>query len=455
MGRGDAPACRAPPRPLVALGAVRLRTILAIGLLAVLICDTRAAADWPTYHAGQGRLGAVSRAPSLSHFGRRWSAPVDGSIYAEPLVAGGRVIAATENDSLYAFDARTGRRLWRAALGTPVPGGALPCGDIDPSGITGTPVVDSRSNTVYAVVFDRPARHMLVAVNLTDGSVRWQRPIDPPGADPRVQQERGALSLSRGRVYVPYGGLDGDCGDYHGWVVGAPAGGPSAKLVSYRVPAHREAGIWAPSGAAVDRRGNLFVATGNGDSSGFDFGNSVIRLSPALRRTGFFSPRDNGSNNASDTDLGSTGPLLLPGGRVFEIGKDGVGYLLRARRLGGIGHQLSATKLCSGGAYSSSAYARGFVYVACTDGVVAARVTRRGLRPAWRGPGFRAGGPIVAGAQVWALDLDGGSLYGLDRHTGRVRAHVSVGGVAQFATPAAGDGEIFAGAGSRLEAFGG
>jgi outer membrane protein assembly factor BamB len=76
---------------------------------------------------------------------------VDGAVYAEPLVAGGKVIVATENDSLYAFDAATGRQAWRAHLGTPVSGGQLPCGNIDVSGITGTPVIDPTAGTVYAV----------------------------------------------------------------------------------------------------------------------------------------------------------------------------------------------------------------------------------------------------------------------------------------------------------------
>jgi hypothetical protein len=163
-------------------------------------------------------------------------------------------------------------------------------------------------------------------------------------------------------VYVPYGGLFGDCGNYHGWVVGAPASSPNGGLVSFRVPTHREGGIWAPPGASVDRAGNLYVATGNGDSSSFDFGNAVIRLSPALRREAYFAPKVAGALNLSDTDLGSTGPLLLPSHRAFAIGKSGAGYLLSTSRLGGIGGQLFSSHVC-GSAFGASSYARGLIYV--------------------------------------------------------------------------------------------
>ena len=156
------------------------------------------ATDWPTYHGQPARTRVAAAVPALGRVRRLWNATVDGAVYAEPLVAGGKVIVATENDSVYAFDAATGHQAWRAQLGTPVPGGDLPCGNIDPSGITGTPVLDAAAGVVYAVTFQR-FEHRLVALDLAGGSVRWQRPIDPPGADPRTHQQRAALALSRGR----------------------------------------------------------------------------------------------------------------------------------------------------------------------------------------------------------------------------------------------------------------
>src|SRR2546429_218052 len=82
---------------------------------------------------------------------------------------------------------------------------------------------DARRGVVYAVAFLAPARHELAALDLASGRVRWRRAIDPPGADPKVHQQRGALALANGRVYVSFGGLFGDCGNYHGWVVSASA----------------------------------------------------------------------------------------------------------------------------------------------------------------------------------------------------------------------------------------
>jgi outer membrane protein assembly factor BamB len=363
------------------------------------------------------------------------------------------VIAATEANSVYAFDAASGRLRWRARLGTPVDGDSLPCGNIDPSGITGTPTIDSARRTVYTVAFLSPAHHVLFALDLGTGSIRWRRAIDPPGADPKVHQQRAALAILHGRVYVSYGGLFGDCGDYHGWVVSVPASGPEGAAQGFQVPTEREGAIWAPSGPAVDAGGNLFVATGNGSSTdSFDFGNSVIRLSASLKRTAFWAPRNASSLNSSDTDLGSTGPLLLPRRLVFAIGKEGVGFLLDADHLGGIGAELTSLPVCDA-AFGGSAYASGLVYVSCTDGLVALRVKGHSLSRAWRGPGFRAGPPIVAGGAVLTVDLDDGVLYALDARSGRVRFRAAIDQPAQFTTPTAAGGWIYVGGGDRLLAF--
>ena len=405
---------------------------------------------WPTYHANLARTAAVASGPSPASVRLVWSTPVDGAVYAEPVVAAGRVVVATENDSLYAFDT-SGRMRWHVKLGSPVAGGDLPCGDIDPSGITGTPAIDA--GVVYAVTLEPPAHHMLVAVDLATGAVRWRRAVDPPGADASVEQQRAALAVANGRVYVAYGGLFGDCGNYNGWVVGVSAAHPAAALSAYRVPSAREAGIWAPSGPAVDARGSLYVSTGNGVSSSFDFGNAVIRLSPTLARQDFFAPPNAAQLNGTDGDLGSTGPLLLPGDRVAVVGKNGIGYIASTTHLGGVGGQLQSRSLCGGeGAFGGLAYANGDVYVPCTNGLVALRASDLG--PLWSGPSFTAGAPIVAGAAVWVVDTDSGTLYALDARTGTVRFHARIGDTAHFATPAAAGGRIYVAAGHHLLAFG-
>lgn len=269
---------------------------------------------WPTYHRDLARTGVDPTGPPVASPRLAWrSAALDGNLYAEPLVSGGRVVAATENDTIYALDAASGRELWHRHLGEPMLGSQLPCGNITPSGITGTPAIDARTNLVYAVAFLQPGRHLLVALDLASGAVRFQRPIDPPGADPLVHQQRAALALVGDTVFTAFGGLFGDCGDYRGSIVGSKADG-SGGLVVYRVPATREGAIWAPSGIAADAADTLYVTTGNTPAEGaFDFGNSVIRLSRDLHVIDWFAPQDWRALSRSDADLGSVGPALLDG----------------------------------------------------------------------------------------------------------------------------------------------
>jgi len=167
----------------------------------------------------------------------------------------------------------------------------FPCGDIDPIGITGTPVIDTMNGIVYAVAFLAAPHHELFALSLGTGVVLWHRTIDAPGADPQVHNQRGALALSHGYVYVPFGGRAGDSGQYQGWVVASPVDGTGAVL-TYTVPTAREGGIWGPAGPIVDpATGDLLVSTGNSNSTTtFDYGESVIRLSPSLNLLDSWAP---------------------------------------------------------------------------------------------------------------------------------------------------------------------
>ena len=407
--------------------------------------------DWTTYHGDNSRSGDA--ASSVSSARTDWeSHGLDGAVYAEPVLCGGSLIVATENDTVYSLNSTTGAVLWKAHLGTPLQGSALPCGDIDPSGITGTPVIDQKTGVAYVVAFETSGVHELFALNLKDGSVKFSRQVDPPGANPLVQQERGALSLANGMVYIPYGGLYGDCGDYHGWVVGVSSdgGGP---LLSFEVQSQREAGIWAPPGGAVDGSGNLFVATGNGASaSQFDYGNSVIELSPSLLQVGYFAPTNWAELNQGDTDLGSVGPLLLGNGYLFQVGKEGVGYLLNATNLGGIGGQLYSAQVCSS-AFGGSANSGSMVFVSCTDGLYALEVSQESFKVAWQGQSFSAGPPIVTGSIVWTVDASSGTLHGYAVSNGAEQFSFNTGQVTRFTTPAFGDGRVFVAAGTQVFAF--
>jgi hypothetical protein len=195
---------------------------------------------------------------------------------------------------------------------------------------------------VYVLAFVQPGVHMLYTIDLKTGQVLDDRVADPPGSNPLAEQERGALALSNGVVYIPYGGLAGDCGSYHGWVVGLYVNGSNG-LISFQVPSEREGGIWSPSGVVVAQDGSVLVSTGNSASSSvFDFGNSVIRLSSTLQIIDWFAPSNWVELNNGDTGLGSTSPTIVERGLVFQVGKEGVGYLLNFSSLGHVGGNYSA-----------------------------------------------------------------------------------------------------------------
>ena len=410
--------------------------------------------DWSTYHGDLSRSGFVSDIPPYNSARLNWrSVTLDGDVYAEPLIVGNNVLIATENDSLYDLDASSGRVIWRTHFGTPVNGSDLPCGDINPSGITGTPVVDVSTGIVYVVAFLSPPHHELFAVDLSTGSIRSAVLADAPGMNPMVEQQRAALALSAGNVYVAYGGLAGDCGLYHGWVVAIKTQGKGqlSQMLAYQVPSVREAGIWAPSGPAVDSSGELFVATGNSGSRGaFDFGNSVIKLSPNLKPLDWFAPTNWIQLNDEDGDLGSTGPLLLNSTFIFQIGKDGIGYLLSANKLGGIGGELLSGRVCNG-AYGGLAYASPYVFVPCTDGIVALQLdlgSKPSFKILWRGPNFVPGPPVVAGHAVWTVDVNDGLIYAFDISNGQMLFQDHVGKVTRFTSLAIGKGQVIV-SGSR------
>ena len=436
-----------------------------------------AAADWPTYHRSNLRDGNDTSTAPFSAIGQQWISPtLDGHIYAEPLVVGSQVIVATENNSIYSLDATTGTPTWAAPahVGTPVspiPGGAFPCGNISPLGITGTPVVDTVAGVIYAVAFVSPSdTYELVAYNLSNGTQKFAPiPITPTGFDVHVEQQRGALALANGYVYVPFGGYIGDCGNYHGYVVGVKADGSSTTLNVFQDQAQavcpagatgRAAGIWGSSGPAVDGTGNVYVATGNGfNSSSYDCGETVFKLNATLGYVDSWAPAVWASLNGSDTDIGSIGPEIVgtTGNLVFQTGKNGWGYLLNVASLSGnanhIGAEAFAGQICSAATtqtnafdqvFGGVAYADPYIYVPCPEGIKAVKL---GAGPSfsagWSSQAFHPGPPIVSGGVVWAVDTNSSTLYGFDATTGTFRFSTSVGSQTHFSSPAAGQNRIF------------
>jgi len=384
-------------------------------------------AAWPTYGRDVARTDVAAGVAAAGPLHVNWRARLDGAVYGQPLLVGSLVIAATENDSVYALDQSTGQVVWRTHVGTPVPQSDLPCGDIDPLGITGTPVYDQDNGLVYAVAETAGYHHVLLGVSVSGGAVEVERDIPTPDGQPRYDQQRPGLTIEDGRVYVAFGGLYGDCGPYRGSVVGAPLSG-NGPLVSYVVPTSREGAVWGTAGPVIGPDGTLYVSVGNGSvsSTAFDGSDSVTALSPALRQAGIFAPSSWYHDSQNDLDLGSTQPALLASGRLLADGKSGTAYLISAAHPGGVGGQLAQASVCP--AYGGAAVQGSTVYEPCSQGGMAAISTAGDkIRVLWRGPAGAAGSPVVGGGAVWVTDYAAGTLYELDPATGATRHSVSLG----------------------------
>lgn len=397
--------------------------------------------DWPTYHQGNyrtgGGVGVIAVSAGLTKI---WNQTLDGAVYASPIIAQGHKIVVTEHNTVYRIV--NGAIYWSNHLGAPVPGSELPCGNIDPSGITGTPAYDGLTSTVIVVaLLDHPIRHVAYGFDPTTGKQRWSRTVDVPtsvpGTTPAAMQQRGALLVRDRHVYIAYGGLAGDCSTYRGSVVSLDLEHPvTGALANFTIPTSREAGIWAAAGPAASPVGGILVAVGNGataETGTYDQSDSVLRL-VNNKIVDSFTPSTWRDDNRNDLDLGSQGPTVV-GKWVFIAGKRGTAYVLDGRHLGGIGGQVSQQSLCR--SFGGTATSGSTVYVPCTDGLRAVRINSNGtMSVLWHASSSIIGSPVVGGGRIWSLDTANGVLYALDPATGAVKGNWPVGAVNGFATPA-------------------
>ena len=406
--------------------------------------------DWTTYDHDNARTGVGNVQPLTAPLRTAWQAKLDGAVYGQPLAIGTTILAATENDTVYGLNADTGAVAWSAHLGTPVPRSALPCGDIDPLGITSTMVYDPATSLVFALAETTGGAHTLYGIDIRTGKVAVRTGLEPPTGDRIAHQQRAALTLWDGRIYVAYGGLYGDCGNYVGSVVSVTTAGTNP--LHYAVPTTREGGIWSPGGAVL-AGDSLLYSVGNGaatsgDSDGSD---SVIALSPTLQRTDVFVPTTWQDDNAQDLDLGSGGPAVL-GNWVFITGKRGIGYVLPVGRLGGT--PVGQVDVCR--AYGASAIAENMLVVPCGDGPRAVRIGTDG-KPSvrWQAPVPAGGSPTVGGGAIWVVDYDAGVLYALGANDGHVLAQLRIGQVPHFASPTLAGSRAYVGTSTGVVAVAG
>jgi hypothetical protein len=310
-------------------------------------------------------------------FGKLFANPVDGYVYAQPLYVPALTIpehgnhnvvyVATENNSVYAFDGdQPGPPLWNVNLGPPAPLWTLPCKDIQPTvGITGTPVIDLASNTMYVVARTLKGRtnyYYLHALDIADGTEKFGGPVEISATasgtaegshegkitfDPLLQLQRPGLVLAGGSIYVAFGS-DCDFGLFHGWLFAYDARTLAQKNLFIPTPDGENGGIWQSGAApAVDLDGNMYLVTGDGEFDahvgGRDYGDAILKLplaAPTFAPTDYFSPFNQRKLLDDNQDLGTGGVILLPDQPgvhphlLLTAGKDGTIYLVDRDDLG-------------------------------------------------------------------------------------------------------------------------
>ena len=332
---------------------------------------------------------------NMTQFGKLFSYPVDGTADASPLYVPNLnmpgtgyhnvVYVATEHDSVYAFDAdgRQSTPLWHVSFINPAsgitsvpPGDTGECCDISPEiGITGTPVIDPTTNTLYVVAKTKEVSggtttyyHRLHALDLTTGAEKFGAPVviqatasgtgagSSGGHVPFIslhENQRAALLLNAGVIYIAFGG-HGDVSPYHGWILGYNASTLQQVMAFCTSPndngvrltgGGQGSGVWqSGDGLATDATGNIYFVTGNGifdvNTGGIDYGDSFLKISPAGTVVDYFTPFDQQYMNDQDIDLGSGGVLLLPDQAgphqhiAITAGKNGTIYVIDRDNLG-------------------------------------------------------------------------------------------------------------------------
>ena len=431
--------------------------------------------SWTTYHGNAEATGVHAAQTKLLPSRPAWTSPVlDGELFGEPLVADGRVVAATENDTVYVMAAGSGRVLWSRHLATPVPSSDLPCGDISREvGITGTPVIDLARREIFVdadTLISGPsasrgveASHRLFGLNLLTGKVELDESAMPSaGEDQLAQLQRPGLALDHGFVVIAYGQNTGDCpgpnGPAHGYVVSIPEQGGS--LHYFQIGSGKDRGaVWmGGSSPVVDHHGNVYVASADGYDLGpgqpYDDSDAVLELSSTMHLKSIFYPKDWQMLSADDRDLGTGDPVLVDG-FVLQVGKADIAYLLRQGRLGGEEGEITSLPVCSGDPDGGHAVDGSIVYIPCPNGVTAIKVSKKAphLKQLWTDNDGASGAPIIADGLVWTIGSDN-AVHALNPANGKDVVSIPFGAHANhFPTPSVGDGLLLLPGTAQVVAF--
>jgi hypothetical protein len=461
-----------------------------------------------TYHNSPSRSGAyvvpgltLAAAATLTKVAG-FAPKLTGHIYAQPLYwkpKGGtaELVVATESNIVYALNASTGAVIWQTQLAAPATSG-LPCGNVSPEGVLGTPTIDAVSGTLYLDALTQSGAqfsHLVYALSLANGAVVSGWPVDVQSAlagkglsfSSATQGERSGLLFSAGQLYVVYGGKYGDCQPYKGTVAQIDPGSHTVAAAWQTRAAG--GGIWAQGGIAADAK-SLYVTTGNTSGTNtYGDGESIVKLSPGLARSSdtadFFAPANWLNLDNQDLDLGGTEALPVnlidkSGARsphVIAMGKDGYAYLVKRGNLGGIGGpatiaQVSYSEIITGPAVYSTNSLDMVAFtnlnpVGCsTPGIMMLNLKPNGKSPvsvAWCADYVGSGSPIItttdgtANPIVWVVGAGGDkALHGFDALTGATvfsGAGTAMNGLHTYQTLIVAGGQFYVAADGTVYAF--
>jgi uncharacterized protein (TIGR03437 family) len=480
-----------------------------------------------TYHNDLARTGEnhietllTPASVSSGQFGRLFTYAVDGEVYAQPLYLPGVVIpgqgihnvvfVVTEHDSVYAFDADNylAAPLWHVSFLDPAAGvtaasaADLECASISPEiGITGTPVIDPVTGTLYVVAMTEPTpdnySHQLHALDVTSGAEKPGSPVEiqasvPGQGDgsttvefkPWLYKQRAGLLLLNGVVYTAWSSHC-DNGNYHGWILGYDARTLQQAAVYTDTPNWYAGSFWQGGAApAADANANIYAVSANGtfdlNLGGSDLGESVIKLSTAksLSVADYFTPYNADELSEKDIDLGSSGALLLPDEAgssahphlLVSGSKSGSVYLLDRDNLGHFqpeGNDQIVQSLVGavGPLFGIPVYFHNTVYFSAANDQVKAFSLQGGLLSVL--PVSASSATFSAPGSVPSISANGaanGILWTIDS-TAHLTAYDaadlsnqlyqgSVGSFVKFSTPTIANGRVYVGTRNSLDVFG-